>query len=131
MDLLYHTGYLASFSLKDPAFYSGLISSPDHTIVHGLFLDAARYDTAANCIADPQPGIIYPPLPAMQLTAVTQVDTTSGRYPCPLYKTSARAGIISTSGHSTNFVTTVPLPSEQPESYWVLKGAALLTQIAD
>uniref|UniRef100_A0A8D9F093 Dynein heavy chain 6, axonemal n=1 Tax=Cacopsylla melanoneura TaxID=428564 RepID=A0A8D9F093_9HEMI len=117
--------------VEDPAFYSGLISSPDHTLVHGLFLDAARYDTAANCIADPQPGIIYPPLPAMQLTAVTQVDTTSGRYPCPLYKTSARAGIISTSGHSTNFVTTVPLPSEQPESYWVLKGAALLTQIAD
>lgn len=76
-------------------------------------------------------GEINPPLPAMWLDPLTKMPANDPRYAAPLYKTSIRAGVLSTTGHSTNFVIAVLLPSLETQSYWILKGTALLTQITD
>lgn len=50
-------------------------------------------------------------------------------YDCPVYKTSVRAGVLSTTGQSTNFVLSVELPSNEESDYWVLQGTALLLSL--
>ena len=40
----------------------------------------------------------------------------------PFYKTSVRAGTLSTTGHSTNFVMSVEVDTMESPDYWILKG---------
>lgn len=113
------------------SLYKPLEPPEDGVLVHGLFLDAGKWDMRAMKLIDPKPGEINPPFPVIHMIPKTEMPNDDPRYVCPLYKTSIRAGVLSTTGHSTNFVIAVLLPSAQTQSYWVLKGTALLTQITD
>ena len=72
---------------------------------------------------------MYTPLPVIQFTPIANYARNKADYNCPLYKTSTRAGTLSTTGHSTNFVVMLDLPTDKDVNYWVLKGAAALTQL--
>lgn len=51
------------------------------------------------------------------------------KYSCPVYKTPARKGTLSTTGISTNFVLAIDLPCERASEHYALNGTALVCNI--
>jgi len=106
--------------------------------VRGLFLAGARWDSQRQTLAEQKPKILWEEMPVLWLnpkSAGDQVDQAEedrqDTYTCPLYRTSERHGILSTTGHSTNFVMSLNLPTSVAASHWVKRGVALVTQLDD
>ena len=48
----------------------------------------------------------------------------TGIYDCPVYKVLSRTGTLSTTGHSTNFVQYIELPTTESQDKWIRGGVA-------
>lgn len=82
-------------------------------------------------LQDSRPGEIFTKVPIILFVPVSNKIADSEETLLPVYKTSARAGVLSTTGHSTNFIIFIDCQSSQKPNYWVLKGAAFLCQLND
>lgn len=58
---------------QHPGLYGNMELPEDGVLVHGLFLDAARWDMKNMIIATQNPGEMNPVMPAMQLVPTTTV----------------------------------------------------------
>jgi dynein heavy chain len=98
----------------------------DGVYINGLYFDGARWDDDKMVIADAKLGELYSSAPVIHFNPSHTYKQKKEDYECPVYKTSRRAGILSTTGQSTNFVLAVDLPSTRPQDYWIQKGSAFL-----
>jgi len=53
-----------------------------------------------------------------------RAEPDKGIYFMAIYKVLSRTGTLSTTGHSTNFVMKIEIPTDQPESVWIKAGVA-------
>jgi len=103
----------------------------DGVFLFGLYLEGARFDQTTKLMAESIRGKMYDLLPAIHFKPAVGHKQAFGTYACPVYKTSVRKGVLSTTGMSTNFVIAMELPTDLPEEKWILAGAAALCNLTD
>lgn len=103
----------------------------DGVLIHGLFMDAFRWDDENKRVTESNIGEMNPALPMLHMLPRRGFKPDPSHYISSLYRTAARAGTLSTTGMSTNFVVTVNLPSEEEQDHWIRKGSALICQLTD
>ncbi|XP_011297154.1 dynein heavy chain 1, axonemal-like [Fopius arisanus] len=131
------TGVLQNFARKHSLpvdtidfSYQVLKNSPqspekDGCCLYGLFLEGCRWD--GNTLEESLPKVLHSDMkPIMLLPGRIKKSPAQGVYNCPVYKTLTRSGTLSTTGHSTNFVLCMEIPSSRVETHWIKRGVALI-----
>lgn len=121
-----------SFQVMDHLQPEAVPSGPeDGCYIRGLFLEGARWDYDTHLVGESRPKELFTDCPVVWLKPEQhRKKPQTGIYDCPVYKTLTRAGTLSTTGHSTNFVMILELPSDQAQSHWINRGVALFTGLS-
>ncbi|KAJ3373477.1 Dynein heavy chain 3, axonemal [Kappamyces sp. JEL0680] len=99
----------------------------DGVYARGFFLEGARWDKSMGALGEQNPRQLSDIMPVVKLTPCNTdaphfIAAKENYFDCPVYKTSMRRGTLSTTGHSTNYVMSMYLPTERPPKYWIIRG---------
>merc|ERR1719241_50786 len=105
------------FLMLDTFSADSITTKPqDGVYIRGLFLEGARWDPEIRSLNDSRPKQLFSPAPIMHLSPCKdRTEPTGGIYRCPIYKVLSRRGVLSTTGHSTNFVMWIEIPSNRED----------------
>jgi dynein heavy chain len=104
---------------------------PDGVYIHGLFLEGAAFDMQSRRLIDSTPQKLFQEMPVIWLKPARNREVpTTGVYNCPVYKIGTRQGVLTTTGHSSNYVIAIELPSTESDAFWIKRGVALLCGLA-
>ncbi|KAG2424724.1 hypothetical protein HXX76_014300 [Chlamydomonas incerta] len=112
----------------------GDVAAPPEDGVYcaGLFLEGCRWSSEVHELEESEPKVLFTPLPPVWMVPREMSRFSSfPHYLCPMYKTTERRGVLSTTGHSTNFVLDVKLASSKDPAHWTKCGVALITSLND
>jgi len=102
----------------------------DGVFTYGVFFEACKWDWNTWEITESDPKVLYVQAPNIHLLPCKKSETREfPHYDCPCYKISTRKGVLSTTGHSTNFVMYIFVNSSKEESHWIKRGCAMLTSL--
>jgi dynein heavy chain, axonemal len=107
----------------------------DGVYVRGFNLEGARWDNKKAVLGEQLPRLLSNSMPIVRMTpcadAAHYVQMKKNSYDCPVYKTSMRRGTLSTTGHSTNYVMSLYLPTDKPQRHWLNRGVAVVLQLSE
>lgn len=134
-------GYVAGGNAVAPQLLTGLRGAHhdlfddlgDTTYISGLFMEAARLDGQTLLLCEARLRELYFKMPVIKFTPCARATAADDEgYECPCYRTTARFGTLSTTGHSTNFLLMVRLPCHPSEArHWVKRSVAMFASLSD
>ena len=122
------------FNMSSVTDVAELEGQPENGIyIHGLYLVCAQFDLEKKMLIESSPGSMFAELPVIHFEPVENYNPPTENYECPLYKTSVRAGVLSTTGQSTNYVLnmSIPIHPDTDPDFWILQGTAALCALDD
>jgi len=97
---------------------------------YGLYLQGAGWDFEKAELRESDRNVLFSPMPPIWLEPITKDDWDQQKsFECPTYKTSTRAGTLTTTGHSSNFVLFMYLDTPVDPGHWVRRGVAMLCML--
>jgi len=103
----------------------------DGAYTHGLFIEGARMNEDLK-LDEALPKVLFAPMSVVVLKPVTDDSvSTYKHYNCPCYRTTERRGVLATTGHSSNFVMYIRIPTDKSQEHWISRGVALMNSLSD
>jgi dynein heavy chain len=103
----------------------------DGVYITGLYLEAGRWDRRQKKLKSSHPGEMMSLMPIIHFSPLMDYVPRAADYQAPLYKTNLRAGVLNTTGQSTNYILDVSVPTDEDPNNWVLMGTALVCMSND
>lgn len=115
-----------NFNMEDHRKWTDVTEKPEAgCLIYGMYLEGCKWDDEDHTLGESDPKRLFVDLPMVHLLPIIdRVTPTTGIYNCPVYKVLSRTGTLSTTGHSTNFVMDMELPSKDDEDDWIRAGIA-------
>ena len=123
-------GFEMEMMEMDPGLYT---EPPDSGIyIHGLFMEGCAWDKDKKMLCESRPKVLFEPGPCVHLKPVLLSDIKDyPHYSCPVYRTAERRGVLATTGHSTNFLMMMKMPTDVDPDHWAMRGVAMLCSLND
>ena len=104
----------------------------DGIVCYGLYLEGCRFDEKNMVLGESEPKVLFVEAPSLFLKPALKSEIEKkSTYQCPQYRTSERKGVLLTTGHSTNFVMYIEMPTAVEERHWTKRGVAALLALDD
>jgi dynein heavy chain len=102
----------------------------DGAYVHGPYFEGARMNERLM-LDEPKPKVLFEHVPMLLLVpALNNQMKNYPHYNCPVYKTTERRGVLATTGHSSNFVMFVRVPTDKGADHWTMRGTAIILSLS-
>ncbi len=120
-----------AYTIKQSLFKDCTDGAPTQgCLIYGLYSEACCVDLKSSIVKESAPDVIDTEVPVIHFKPIQQKGEQNGQFcEIPLYKTKLRAGTLSTTGHSTNFIISITCKTDQEEAYWIKRGAAFFCSL--
>jgi dynein heavy chain len=104
-----------AYVLKDDQTWEDVKAKPEAgCLIYGMYLEGCRWDYQQHCLNESEAKKLFVDLPMVHLVPVQNRKVPEEDiYFAPIYKVLSRTGTLLTTGHSTNFVLYIELPSKE------------------
>ena len=88
-------------------------------------------DEESMLLAESKPKVLFAPMVVVMLKPCPAAQLSEYQhYACPVYRTTARRGVLATTGHSSNFVMFIRVPTDMSAAHWITRGVALINSLS-
>jgi dynein heavy chain, axonemal len=96
-----------------------------------LFFEGCGWDPRDKKLIENRGREIVTPAPMILILPTKDKKKNNSEFTCPVYKTMERKGVLSSTGHSTNFILHIDVFTDVDPRIWVKRGVAMICQLTD